>query len=102
MFGHRMRRTEVAEVFDPYLSFRLRITTTARWLPLEQGKKLCRFRALDVCAQFAQFFIEMLVAAVDVIDAADFCNSIGFRSEERRVGKECRSRWWSCYEEGHY
>src|SRR5688572_31143922 len=20
-----------------------------------------------------------------------------FRSEERRVGKECRSRWWPCY-----
>src|SRR5688572_8882488 len=22
----------------------------------------------------------------------------GYRSEERRVGKECRSRWWACHE----
>jgi hypothetical protein len=40
MFGHRMKLMEAAEVFDPYLSFRLRITTTARWLPQEQGKRL--------------------------------------------------------------
>jgi hypothetical protein len=31
MFGHLMKLMEMAEkVFDPYLSFRLRITTTAR------------------------------------------------------------------------
>src|SRR5207245_10030533 len=23
---------------------------------------------------------------------------LGYRSEERRVGKECRSRWWTCHE----
>jgi hypothetical protein len=30
---------ELAEVFDPYLSFRLRITTTARWQREAQGKR---------------------------------------------------------------
>src|SRR5690349_24356901 len=26
----------------------------------------------------------------------------GQRSEERRVGKECRSRWWACHEKKTY
>ena len=28
-----------------------------------------------------------------VIDKLDYIKALGFRSEERRVGKECRSRW---------
>src|SRR5262245_65575944 len=27
-----------------------------------------------------------------------FLSFFAFRSEERRVGKECRSLWWPCYE----
>src|SRR5205807_3355604 len=28
---------------------------------------------------------------------ATLLGSRNFRSEERRVGKECRERWWPCY-----
>ena len=78
-FGQRMRLTERAEVFDPYFPF----VRVSQRLPLgrrESKEKigLCCFRALDVCAEFAQFFIEMFVATVDVINAADFGNSVGF------------------------
>jgi hypothetical protein len=88
MFGHRMKLTEVAEVFDPYLSFRLRITRLL--VAATRARKkivLCYFRTLDVCAEFAQFFIEMFVAAVDVIDAADFGYSVGFQACEHQRGR---------------
>ena len=81
-FGHLMKLMEAVEVFDPYLSFCLCITTTARWSPQEQVKRLplgC-FRTLDVCAEFAQFLIEMFVAAVDMVDTADFGDAVGFQA----------------------
>ena len=91
-FGHRMKWMEVVEVFDPYLSFRLRITTTARLPPTRARKKigLCCFYPLDVRAEFAQFFIEMLVAAIDVIDAADFSNSVGLQSRKHQRGRRAQ------------
>ena len=33
------------------------------------------------------------IAAVAYIDPGNFATNIAGRSEERRVGKECRSRW---------
>ena len=53
--------------------------------------------------------VELLAAGHDVVIVDDYCNScaeavnrveevsgkkvVSYRSEERRVGKECRSRW---------
>ena len=37
--------------------------------------------------------LDTLVAGVDRIRSGDLDNPINYRSEERRVGKECRSRW---------
>src|SRR5207249_1246619 len=91
-FGRRMKWTEVSEVFDPYLSFRLCITTTAPWPAREQEKKIglrC-FCPLDVCAEFAQLFIEMLVAAVDVVDAAYFGNSVCLQSCKHQRGRRAQ------------
>src|SRR5437016_12277427 len=34
--------------------------------------------------------------AVDVAAVQKLPTPVGLRSEERRVGKECRSRWWPC------
>jgi len=80
-------------VFDPYLSFRLRITTTACWPREAQGKRFdyrC-FYALDVCAEFAQFFIKMFVAAVDMIDTTDLGYSVGFQACKHQRGRRARS-----------
>src|SRR5262245_66242152 len=40
------------------------------------------------------------IAGKNIVDAADkvgHADEFFYRSEERRVGKECRSRWWSKY-----
>src|SRR5690242_21684311 len=44
---------------------------------LADGDEMLQHLRLALCAQFGDF--------------VQFC--LGFRSEERRVGKECRSRW---------
>src|SRR5437588_3489606 len=42
--------------------------------------------------------IDNYLTRVDPLDKAGAYAAQGFgRSEERRVGKECRSRWWTCY-----
>ena len=48
------------------------------------------FHALDVRAELAQFFVEMFVAAIDVIDAADLGHAIGLqaRQDERGGGAQ--------------
>jgi hypothetical protein len=52
----------------------------ASGLPRENASQrlavLLAFHAFDVCAEFAQFFIEMFVTPIDVIDAAHFGNSV--------------------------
>ena len=73
-FGHRMK---LMEVFDPYYSF-VAYHNDSPLADTRARKKIglrC-FCPLDVCAEFAQFFIEMLVSAVDVVDAAYFGNSV--------------------------
>ena len=41
---------------------------------------------LDVRAEFAQFFVEMFVAAIDVINAAHLSNSFGLQSRQHQCG----------------
>ena len=56
-----------------------------------RARKKIRLRclyALDVRAEFAQFFIEPLITAVDVIDATHLGNSIRFKSRKH----QCRRR----------
>src|SRR5438128_12102029 len=86
----------------PCLNLSLACTTTARLSPEEQEKKirLCFFNALDVRVEFAQFFIEMFVAAVDVIDATHFCNAVCFQSRkhQRGGGAQIARHHWSAKE----
>src|SRR5206468_10418962 len=99
-FVHRMKLMGVVKAFDPYLSFHLRITTTARWPREAQGKRLRCFCTLDVCAKFAQFLIEMFVAAVDVINAGNFGNSVGLQSCEDQCSRRAQvARHHRCTEE---
>src|SRR5205085_8312567 len=44
-----------------------------------------------------QFFIPLIT--IELKEAAGSIGAIGIahRSEERRVGKECRSRWWASH-----
>ena len=44
------------------------------------------FDAFDVRAERAELFVEMLVAAIDVIDAADFRDAFGFQPREHQRG----------------
>src|SRR5205823_10329394 len=50
-------------------------------------------------AKFAEFREGRSTVPVDMsaVDRIDFVCA-GARSEERRVGKECRARWWPCHE----
>src|SRR6266705_4995261 len=76
----------------PCLNLSLAKTTTA-CLPREAQEKKIRLRcfyALDVRTEFAQFFIEMLVAAVDVIDAAHFGDSICFQPCEHQRSRRAQ------------
>src|SRR5262249_59403485 len=43
------------------------------------------------------FFDETNHRVLALADRTAFVFAPGFRSEERRVGKECRSRWWREY-----
>src|SRR5690554_7909670 len=48
---------------------------------------------IDVAARYIaeQFF---KYGARELADADGYYHAVPLRSEERRVGKECRSRWW--------
>ncbi len=90
MFGHRMKWMEVAEkVFDPYLSFRLAYHNDCPLPAIRARKKigLYCFYTLDVRTEFAQFFIEMFVAAVDMIDTTDLGYSVGFQACKHQRGR---------------
>ncbi len=87
-FGHRMKLMEVSEVFDPYYSF-VAYHNDSPLADTRARKKIglrC-FCPLDVCAEFAQFFIEMFVPAVDVVDAAYFGNSVCLQSCKHQRGR---------------
>ena len=47
---------------------------------------LLGFDALDVRAEFAQFFVEMFVAAIDMINAAHLSDSFGLQSRQHQRG----------------
>src|SRR5438132_9319608 len=86
----------------PCLNLSLAKTTTACLPRDEQEKKIglrC-FYALDVRAEFAQFFIEMFVAAVDVIDATHLGNSVCFQSRKHQRGRgaQIARHHWSAKE----
>src|SRR5690348_18511149 len=49
--------------------------------------------AVEVPDQVRVEFVTRLVGRIEHRLAAGG-NHLGLRSEERRVGKECRSRWW--------
>src|SRR5882724_11869813 len=78
-------------------------STTTDCLPREAQEKKIRlhcFYTLDVRAEFAQFFIEMFVAAVDVIDAAHFGNSVRLQSRKHQRGRRAQvaRHHWSAKE----
>ena len=50
----------------------------------ECGRKSCFTRYIDEAGE---------ISFPDNVGICDHINSCGYRSEERRVGKECRSRW---------
>ena len=75
-----------------------------QWLRLpfrrEKRRDALFLDALDVRAELAQFFVEMLVAAIDVIDAADLGDAVGFQSrEDQRGGGAQIARHDRCAEE---
>src|SRR3989304_4977603 len=68
--------------------------------------KGCRFNIVDLPGTYSltAYSLEELAArnflinegpslVIDVVDAANLERNLYLRSEERRVGKECRSRW---------
>src|SRR5690606_41477958 len=84
-------------------------------LPKETPKLFSRRKAFSMCAlMFTLSAILMRPSKIEDISASfafverwsdcrmsqpialDGCD---FRSEERRVGKGCRSRWWPCHED---
>src|SRR5437667_9224460 len=98
-----MKWMGLAGMVDPCcdLSFGLR-----QRLPVcrEESKKkkigLRCFYALDVRAEFAQFFIEMFVASVDVIHPTHFGSSICFQSRKHQRGRgaQIARHHWSAKE----
>jgi len=77
-FEHWRKLMESAVVVDPYANFRSRIGCS----PVEEQKiyaLLCLY-PFDVRAEFLQFFVKMFVAAVDVIDTANFGDAVGLQS----------------------
>ena len=52
---------------------------------------LLNLHPLDVRAEFAQLFVEMLVAAIDVIDAADFRDPVGVKPASTNAAEARRS-----------
>src|SRR5438034_10302229 len=63
--------------------------------PSQIGNEIARFEAALVQTRVQILEMQQKIAeAIGAKDAAIF----DARSEERRVGKECRSRWWACHE----
>src|SRR2546430_16360279 len=48
------------------------------------------FHAFDLSAELAQFLIQMFVAAIDVINAADFGDSVRFQSGKHERGRRAQ------------
>src|ERR1035441_6334966 len=69
-----------------YLGWLISAATTNKFIPVIFPPK--RLKSFEFKARFYLWFIAMIVLSMVFVQ-------IGFnnRSEERRVGKECRSRW---------
>ena len=76
-FEHQRKWMESAAVVNPYATFRSR-TGCSPVEATEKDTRLLSFHALDVRAEFLQFFVKVFVASVDVIHAADFRDAICF------------------------
>ena len=61
--------------------------------PLKGCEKLLRFVFLTGITKFSQLSIFSELNNLDNISMFDQYSAMANRSEERRVGKECRSRW---------
>ena len=62
----------------------------------EKGKRTCRFRGSARLAAMAILGLTVITSGVNTVSAEGATTTVGtieVRSEERRVGKECRSRW---------
>src|SRR5687767_2583229 len=44
------------------------------------------------------FFVALAPLDQPSLISSAIAQALGYRSEERRVGKECRSRWWPCHD----
>src|SRR5437016_14116401 len=42
------------------------------------------------------FLLALFQAGRSLYSSSKYLGGVSHRSEERRVGKECRSRWWPC------
>src|SRR5512133_2294943 len=60
----------------------------ARWPHSQDDRstKVSGLHPLDVRAEFAQFFVEMFVATIDMINAAHLSNSFSLQSRQHQCG----------------
>src|SRR4051812_50097886 len=68
--------------------------------------KLCRLDTpiifIEARINLSRFVVTGCAAktsATVTFPSLNLISLFAFRSEERRVGKECRSRWWACHSE---
>src|SRR5437016_14278165 len=62
------------------------------WVVYSEAQQLFDLRPLEPTATRIEPDVNVLV----LVHPKDLSPATQFRSEERRVGKECRSRWWAC------
>ncbi len=76
-------RCKDARLFDAAVSGQ-----DARWPHSQDGcaTRVSGLHPLDVRTELAQFFVEMFVAAIDMINAAHLGNSIGLQSRQHQRG----------------
>src|SRR5690554_3324591 len=66
-----------------------------RTIPVVYGEKTSKYIISSlIVLTLIPAYILIEKADVGYMDLYIYCSLIGLRSEERRVGKECRSRWW--------
>src|SRR5690554_7987813 len=116
--GDFKRYTVVLSYKDEYLSSRTRLTTTEtlnfgafdinelRYIPMTNPKEEWTIETRDEVVYLADTIPTVHVYGKQAIPRFEggerkivgFGNLKTNRSEERRVGKECRSRWSRCHE----
>src|SRR5690625_7325618 len=62
-----------------------------RW-PRDWSSDVCSSDLAEIGIAFAMLVVAMLIA-LRLSKASQLARELSWRSEERRVGKECRSRW---------